>query len=51
MEKRTLWGENSPVWDGALGIAGKFAGKSQSQPYRKGRQPSPRELEKPSGFD
>ena len=47
-EKRTLWGENSPVccadsplWDGALGIAGKFAGKSQSQPYRKGRQPSP----------
>ncbi len=47
-EKRTLWGENSPVccadsplWGGALGIAGKFAGKSQSQPYRKGRQPSP----------
>ena len=37
MEKRTLWGENSPVccadsplWDGALGMAGKFAGKSQS---------------------
>ena len=35
-EKRTLWGENSPVccadsplWDGALGIAGKFAGKPQ----------------------
>ena len=47
MEKRTLWGENSPVCcadsplgDGALGIAEKFAGTSQSQPYRKGRQPS-----------
>ena len=36
-EKRTLWGENSPVccadsplWDGALDMAGKFAGRPQS---------------------
>ena len=40
-EIRTLWGENSPVccadsplWDGALGIAGKFAGRPQSPRVR-----------------
>ena len=27
---------DSPLWDGALGIAGKLPGKLQSLPYRKG---------------
>ena len=43
MEKRTLWGENSPVccadsplWDGALGMAGKLPDKLQSFRHARG---------------